>query len=70
MEGKNWIFFYPYYQYLVMLKNSVGFIKMKKKLIEILKALGLFPKSGYGEIVLKVHEFNIVDTKVVTSKKI
>jgi hypothetical protein len=43
---------------------------MKRKLIEILKALGLFPKSGYGEIVLKVHENNIVDTKVVTSKKI
>ena len=43
---------------------------MKQKLIHILKALGIFPKSGYGEIVLKVHESNIVDTKVVTNKKI
>ena len=43
---------------------------MKQKLIEILKALGLFPKTGFGEIVLKVHEYNIVDTKVVTNKKI
>lgn len=43
---------------------------MKEKLIEILKLLELFPKSGFGEITIKINAYDIVHVVKTESKKI
>ena len=42
----------------------------KAKLIEILKKLDIYPKTGFGEVILKLNDGNIVQVEIKESKKI
>ena len=43
---------------------------MKEKLIEVLKKLCIFPKSGFGKIEIHIQNFGITLVNVIESKKI